>query len=277
VNQEKCLKSEELFLLFNENSSLPPITLAELQSIPTTTRRAIAEQIANSKKMLSAQSACVADQLYTALMFDKPFETDQHAALAGVLKHVSPWLLADVMQGFDHSKESIWICYVKAARRVWAALHYMVAPLANNQLELIKGKDELDNTKINKIMTNQLVKDFQKEKQVKIQQLDQYSEGTLLDSHYTTLKKAKEGVFAQLNEFISSLMNYAGFAKVVSMRPTLDSKNFMKSLNSLRSKMEREDLSDEQCYILFLRDLFRFRIFLDSGTVDNVILAIQAL
>jgi hypothetical protein len=153
VNEEERIMTEELFLIFNENSSIPPITLVELQSIPTTIRRAIVEQFANSKKMLSAQSACVADQLYTALISDTTFATDQHAALAGVLKHVSLWLLAYVMQGIDHFKESIWICYVRAAHRVWAALHDMVAPLANNQLELIKGKDELDNTKINKIMT----------------------------------------------------------------------------------------------------------------------------
>lgn len=93
----------------------------------------------------------------------------------------------------------------------------MVTPLANNQLELIKGKDKLDNTKIKMIMTNQLVKDFQKEKQVKIQQLDLYSEGTQLYSHYVSLVSTKEGVFAQLNYFISSLINYAGFAEIVSV------------------------------------------------------------
>ena len=153
----------------------------------------------------------------------------------------------------------------------------MVTPLANNQLELIKGKDKLDNTKIKMIMNNQLVKDFQKEKQVKIQQLDLYSEGTQLYSHYVSLENTKEGVFAQLNYFISSLINYAGFAEVVIVWPILDSKNLMKSLNSLRSKMEREDLSDDQCYIFLLRDLFRFCIFLDLCTIDNVIMAIQAL
>lgn len=187
------------------------------------------------------------------------------------------WLFERVLDDFSPTSERDWVCFAKAARKVWARLHDSLALLANKRLSSLKKKVELAPLQVQKIISIPIIKNFKTEKPLEVTQLAQYSPGSRLAAHYAAVFQHKDAVVALLRAHIATLMQVPGFAGVVKEAPVLDAKNVMKSLNSLRSKLERECLQDADCALLFKRDVFRFRICLSSSTFESVATAVGAI
>lgn len=161
-------------------------------------------------------------------------------------------------------------------------MHAAVAKQAESKLKPYTDRVKLNPITISKTKNHRLVSNNAKEKACVMRQT--YSPGALLVEHYKFLLSHKTAIKKILEDKIQALNANPGFAEAV-FNPVL-SKNFMKSLNSCKSKVSREGLAltDDEPIVLkvIMRDMFRFRIYL-RGTEPNktnfvpVLDAIQSL
>lgn len=165
-----------------------------------------------------------------------------------------------VCTAFDAQAEREWYCFAKAMWAVWPSVHATVAAQAERKLRPHTDSAKLSLININKIKNHSLVSINITEKACNVRQT--YSLGAFLLEHYNFLLTHKGAIRNMLEGKIKALISNPAVAQAV-FAPVL-SENFMKTLNSCKSKVSREGLAltdDTQIkQKVILRDMFRFRV-----------------
>ena len=163
-------------------------------------------------------------------------------------------------EDFSAAAEREWVCFVKAFGEVWPSVHHNVKLMAQTLFKPLKNQVKLNNPTINKVYNHELIKNFLQERPAVFPQ--EYAPKCFLREHYAFLLANKPRVRSLVEAKLSHFMKHPRCAETVE--PPLLSAHFMKSLNSVKSKVAREHLSpedDEQVKLkVFLRDVFRLRV-----------------
>ena len=165
-----------------------------------------------------------------------------------------------MVEDFSAAAEREWVCFVKAVREVWPSVHHNVKLWAETVFRPLRSQVSLHKVTINKVLRHALIRNFLQERHAVFPQ--ESAPRCFLREHYAFLLANKPRVRSLVEAKLQHFMTQPRCAETVE--PPLLSAHFMKSLNSIRSKVAREHLSpedDEQVKLkVFLRDVFRLRV-----------------
>lgn len=165
-----------------------------------------------------------------------------------------------MVEDFSAAAEREWVCFVKAFGEVWPSVHHNVKLVAETLFKPLRNQVSLSKVTINKVHRHKLIQNFLQERPAVFPQ--EYAPKCFLREHYAFLLSNKQRVRSLVEAKLQHFMTQPRCAETVE--PPLLSAHFMKSLNSVKSKVAREHLSpedDEQVKLkVFLRDVFRLRV-----------------